>query len=95
MKLFTGLQSYLPGREISETNIKVVLMATVFVELCGCRWSQLRGSEAVGVQLREGEGLGQGGGSEDREGDGLARIFGDRSTALIGLDGKGGIKDES
>lgn len=51
----------------------------------------------MGVQLREDEGLGRagGGGSEESEGDGLARIFGDGSTALIGLDGKGGIKDES
>lgn len=37
MKLFTGLQSYLPGQEISGTNIKVMWMETVFVKLCGCR----------------------------------------------------------
>lgn len=45
--------------------------------------SPLRGSEAVGVQLRDDEGLGQGGDSEEREMDVLVHIFGDRSTALI------------
>lgn len=37
----------------------------------------------MGVQLRDDEGLGQGGDSEEREVNGLVHIFGDRSAALI------------